>query len=52
MSKSKKNAKNNRTDGTQNAQNNMSYAQDKKNGSDATNCDNNKTENKNETNCQ
>ena len=52
MSKSKKNSKSNRTDSSKSAQNNMSYAQNNKSGAEATDCHDNKTENKNETNCE
>lgn len=54
MSKSKKNAKssskNNQTN-TQNCENNMSYAADKKSGS-AADCHNDQPQSKNESNCQ
>ena len=51
MSKSKKNAKNNSQNNAQNATNNMSYATDQKKGS-TTDCKENRSENKNESNCQ
>ena len=55
MSKSKKNTKNsgsqNKQNSTQSCENNMSYATDKKTGS-ASDCHHDRSQNKNESNCQ
>ena len=52
MSKSKKNSQNkNKTNGAQNCENNMKYATDKQQGS-ASDCHDNRCENKNESNCR
>ena len=51
MSKSKKNTKNNSQNNTQNATNNMNYATDKQ-STNATDCKENRSESKNESNCQ
>lgn len=54
MSKSKKNTKNNssqKQNDTQNYENNMNYATDKQSGN-ATDCHDNQSQNKNESNCQ
>lgn len=55
MSKSRKNAKNsgsqNKQNSAQNCENNMSYATDKQSGNTAD-CHDDRSQNKNESNCQ
>lgn len=51
MSKSKKNTKNDMQNNAKDCENNMSYAQDKKTDS-ASDCHNDKAQNKSESNCR